>query len=95
MVEPLRSARARASERQYSLGLQGPAQRPDPLQMIVSRAGASKKVSSHPATTPPAGLQTQSVAIRDERSNYRDILRRLKALVARIDLSHFPGSCCG
>ena len=28
-------------------------------------------------------------------SRYRRVLAYLKAIIARIDLSHFPGSCCG
>jgi hypothetical protein len=29
------------------------------------------------------------------RSAYWQVLRFLKSLAARIDLPHFPGSCCG
>jgi hypothetical protein len=33
--------------------------------------------------------------IRFVGAGYRLILKYLKALTARIDLSHFPRSCCG
>lgn len=79
MIEAQRASRLLVSKRQGSLSAQGAAQR-----SALSTPGNAALLLQAPL--PPA---------RPMGSVYLRIRARLKALIERIDLTNFPGSCCG
>lgn len=72
---------------------------------VVQSSGAAKPLRRSARTViplrtaspvlAPGEAQTQSGILPSVRSGFGRTLKFLKRLLARIDLSDFPGSCCG
>jgi hypothetical protein len=63
--------------------------------MLASLQITSRSLSSQGASRRPASSQGRSKIFVFYRFTRRRIFRFLRAVIARIDLDHFPGSCCG
>jgi hypothetical protein len=63
--------------------------------MLATLQITSRRLSSQGALRRLAGSQGRSKIFVFYRFTRRRILRFLRSAIARIDLEHFPGSCCG
>ena len=85
MLSVLQSG-SKASNNRAAVGLK-------PENGHLLRSGPIKTLSMHSTGSPRS--QRRSRTFRLMGHHYRHLLAFLKALIARIDLRHFPGSCCG
>ncbi|SIO66452.1 hypothetical protein SAMN05443247_11236 [Bradyrhizobium erythrophlei] len=83
MIEAQRASWLLVSKRHGSLSAQGAAQRSEASRTLSTPGNAAPLLQApHPAARPMGNV-------------YLRVRAGLKALIDRIDLTNFPGSCCG